>query len=60
VPAPCGAGGFRLERIGVVAVKEMAQKNSCQGQEHEYKALESNSVACLSVTREGRICVSVV
>jgi hypothetical protein len=47
-PAPCGAYGFRLERIGVVASKEMAQNNSCQGQRREGKARESSSVTCLS------------
>jgi hypothetical protein len=52
LPTPFGACGFRLERIGVVAMKEMAQNNSCQGQEREYKALEPNSVTCLSQNRD--------
>jgi hypothetical protein len=38
-----GACGFRLERIGVVALKEMAQ-----GQDLEYEARECNSGTCLS------------
>jgi hypothetical protein len=43
---PFGTNGFRLERIGVVAVREMAQ-----GQEREQDTRE-----CKSGTRRNRRC----
>jgi hypothetical protein len=60
LPAPFGACGFRLERIGVVAVKEMAQNNGCQGREREYKAPQPSSVTCSSQNRDQHMKVASV